>query len=144
MCDFCCFLTTCKKLHNSTHSWDEADSLFRACSNCFMLVIVAHMNCTFSKYFQILYIFAQIFKYLPFFALFLENCTNALIFCIIKYTKVAVAFFFDIYVYIAKILSTSYFGYQGHIRLLPSKKIIPTCRNFDPYKHSKMNSIPNF
>ena len=41
-----------------------------------------------------------------------------------------------------KILSTSYFGYFGHIRPLPSKKIIPTCTNFDAYLHVKMNSIP--
>ena len=50
-------------------------------------------DCPFSKYFQILYIFAQIFKYLPFFALFLKSCIHALMFCIIKYTKTAVAFF---------------------------------------------------
>ena len=30
-------------------------------------------------------------------------------------------------------LSTSYFGYFGHVRSLPSKKIIPTCRDFDAY-----------
>ena len=49
-----------------------------------------------------------------------------------------------IYIYMAKISSTSYFGYFGHIWLLPSKKIVPTCRNFDAYLHAKMNSIPNF
>ena len=49
-----------------------------------------------------------------------------------------------IYICIAKISSISYFGYFGHIRPLPSKKIIPTCRKFDAYLHAKMNSIPNF
>ena len=47
-------------------------------------------GCPFSKYFQILYIVAQIFKY---FALFLKNRTYARMFCIIKNTKVAVALF---------------------------------------------------
>ena len=41
-------------------------------------------NHPFSKYFQILYIFAQIFKYFtlfqPFFAFFLKNRTHALTF----------------------------------------------------------------
>ena len=40
------------------------------------------ITCHFSKYFQILYIFAQIFKYFAifqhFFALFLKNRTHAL------------------------------------------------------------------
>ena len=39
--------------------------------------------------------------------------------------------------YIAKILLTSYFVYFGHFWLLPSKILIPTCRNFDVYLHAK-------
>ena len=38
---------------------------------------------------------------------------------------------------IAIILTTSYFRYLGHIWPLPSKTIMPTCRNFDVYLHGK-------
>ena len=57
---------------------------------------------------------------------------------------VCIYIYIYIYTYIAKISSTSYFGYFGHIQPLPSKKIILTCRNFDAYVHAKMNSITNF
>ena len=39
--------------------------------------------------------------------------------------------------YIAKILQTSYFMHFGHIWPLPSKMIMPTCRNFNVYLHAK-------
>ena len=41
--------------------------------------------------------------------------------------------------YIAKILPTSYFGYFEHVWPLPSKKIIPNCRNCDVYLHAKID-----
>ena len=40
----------------------------------------------------------------------------------------------------AKILPTFCFGYFGHIWPLPSKTMIPACRNF----MQKMDSLPNF
>ena len=36
-----------------------------------------------------------------------------------------------------KELQTFYFGYFGHVWLLPSKMIKPSCRNFDVYLHAK-------
>ena len=44
--------------------------LCRAYSNCFMCGTVAHMRLPFSKYFRILYIFAQILKYFALFPFF--------------------------------------------------------------------------
>ena len=38
-----------------------------------------------------------------------------------------------IYIYIAKILPASQFGHFGHVWPLPSKMIMPSCRNFDVY-----------
>ena len=73
-------------------------------------------GCSFSKYFQILYIFVRIFKY---FALFLKNRTHALMFCIIKNTKAAVTLFSYIYMlqkyYQLPILST--LDIFGHFHL---------------------------
>ena len=50
-------------------------------------------DCSFSKYFQILYIFAQIFKYFALFALCLKNRMHVLLFWIIKNTKAAETLF---------------------------------------------------
>ena len=43
---------------------------------------------------------------------------------------------------IPKILQTSYFEYFGHTWLLPSKTIMPTCRNFGIYLHAKNELHP--
>ena len=114
------------------------------------ILAVNEIKCPFSKDFQFLYIFAQIFKY---FALFCplsgtsHTCPYVLHHKEHKNgcdTLFLIYIYIYIYIYIAKILSTSYFGYFGHIQPLPSKKIIPTCTNLDAYLHVKMNSIPNF
>ena len=39
--------------------------------------------------------------------------------------------------FLAKIYPSSYFRYFGHVWSLPSKTIMPTCRNFDVYLHAK-------
>ena len=130
------------KLHNLTHSSDKADSLFRAYSSCFMLAIVAHMRLPFFKMFSNFVHFAQIFKYFVLFCPFSEKLHTCPYVLHHKVHKSSCDILFLIH--IAKILSTFYFGYLGYIRPLPSKKIIPTCRNFDAYQHAKMNSIPNF
>ena len=39
--------------------------------------------------------------------------------------------------YNTKILPTSYFGHFEHVWLLPSKRLISTCRNFDVYLHAR-------
>lgn len=45
-------------------------------------------------------------------------------------TKSSCETFFSIYI---EQIPTSYFGYSGHVKPLPSKTIIPSCGDFDVY-----------
>ena len=120
-------------------------------SSCFMCVKVAHTRLLFFTIFSNFVHFCPNFKtFLPFFwkiermpLCFASQITQKQLWhsFLIIYIYIYNIY---IYIYIAKIPSTSYFGYFGHFRPLPSKNIIPTCRNFDAYLHAKMNSIPNF
>ena len=129
-----------------------------------MLVIVAHMRlpffeifsnfvqfhpnfqifaCPFSKYFQILYIFAQIFKYFALFCPFSEKSHACLYVLHHKEHKNRCDLLFSIYIYCKNIINFLFWVLWTYL-VTSIKKITPTCRNSDAYLHAKMNSIPNF